>query len=119
MSSTTQHGGGDDVAAMILRWAVALLTSGFVSAVLLRRAMKAEAALTAEKNARLLAEAGLTAARDELAARAGERRLLGLAKRDSVPGDDEQRPSSTGIITGGKVVALRIRVQERRRRRLL
>ncbi len=116
MSSTTQQGGGDDVASMILRWAIAILTSGLLSAILLRRAMKAEAALNIEKSARLLAEAGLTAARDELAARAGERRLLGLAKRDSLTEDDDQRPSPTGIITSGKVVTLRLRLRERRRR---
>ncbi len=102
---------------MILRWAVAILTSGLLSILLLRRAVRAEAKLDAEKAARLLVEAELAAARDELAARAGERRLLGLAKRGDAPAEEPpRRPSSAGLIAGGRVTVLRLKLRARRSR---
>jgi hypothetical protein len=117
--ASTQAAEGDLVLGLLLKWAVGILTSGMVSAVLWRRALRAEAALALERLHRRTAEADLVAARDELSARADERRMLGQAKLgEPSASDDGQRLSPSGLLTGsGKVVALRLRLRERRRAR--
>ena len=117
MASPTTQGSGDAVATIILRWAVAILTSGLLSIFLLRRAVRAEASLDAEKRARALLEAELAAARDELAARGCERRLLALAKRDGAAPAEEPQRRSSGLIAGGRVVTLRLKLRASRRPR--